>query len=137
DRRDPKFAEGPRHLRLHPGGEDPLQRQVRAGKILNVSAELKRAQAPVTAPRDTGASAAPVMIAIDHVSLTFTGRDAAQSVQALDDVSLTVRKGEFVCLLGPSGCGKSTLLSIIGGMLRPTAGSIAIAGAPVKSPRPH
>ena len=84
-----------------------------------------------------GAAAAPVMISIDHVSMTFLGRDAAQSVQALDDVSLEVGKGEFVCLLGPSGCGKSTLLSIIGGMLRPTAGSVAIAGAPVATPRPH
>jgi len=84
-----------------------------------------------------GAAAAAVMISIDHVSMTFLGRDAAQSVQALDDVSLEVGKGEFVCLLGPSGCGKSTLLSIIGGMLRPTAGSVVIAGAPVASPRPH
>ena len=77
------------------------------------------------------------MIAIDHVSMTFTSRDAAQSVQALDDVSLTIRKGEFVCLLGPSGCGKSTLLSIIGGMLAPSAGAVALAGAPVDGPRPH
>ena len=87
--------------------------------------------------RDTGAGAAPVMITIDHVSMTFAGRDAAQSVQALDDVSLNVRKGEFVCLLGPSGCGKSTLLSIIGGMLNATAGTVAISGASVKHPRPH
>jgi NitT/TauT family transport system ATP-binding protein len=104
---------------------------------MNVSAERKRPDIPPTAARDTGASAAPVMIAIDRVSMTFTGRDAAQSVQALDDVSLIVRKGEFVCLLGPSGCGKSTLLSIIGGMLQATAGSIAISGAAVKHPRPH
>ena len=102
-----------------------------------MSAELKRAQALVMAPGDTGAGAAPVMIAIDHVSMTFAGRDAAQSVQALDDISLTVGKGEFVCLLGPSGCGKSTLLSIIGGMLAPSAGAVALAGAPVDGPRPH
>src|SRR5205807_7424513 len=88
DRRDPKFAERPRHSRLHPGGEDPLQRQVRAGKILNVSAELKRAQAPLMTARDPGTGAAPVMIAIERVSMTFAGGDVAQSVQALDDVSL-------------------------------------------------
>src|SRR5438034_11637711 len=69
--------------------------------------------------------------------MTFAGRDAAQSVQALDDVSLEIRRGEFVCLLGPSGCGKSTLLSIIGGMLKPSAGTVSVAGQPVTRPRPH
>jgi NitT/TauT family transport system ATP-binding protein len=77
------------------------------------------------------------MIAMDHVSMTFRGRDAAQAVQALDDVSLDIRQGEFVCLLGPSGCGKSTLLSIIGGMLAPSAGGAKVAGAPVAGPRPN
>ncbi len=77
------------------------------------------------------------MILIDHVSMVFAGRDAAQSVQALDDVSLAIGKGEFVCLLGPSGCGKSTLLSIIGGMVKPTSGSVTVAATPVTEPRPH
>src|SRR5262245_4329972 len=76
------------------------------------------------------------MIAVDRVSTTFAGRDAAQTVHALDDVSVDIRKGEFVCLLGPSGCGKSTLLSIIGGMLKPSSGTVTVAGTPVSGPRP-
>ncbi len=48
----------------------------------------------------------------------------------LDDVSFTVRAGETFALIGPSGCGKSTLLGILGGMLRPSAGTVAASGAP-------
>ncbi|MGE2835713.1 ABC transporter ATP-binding protein [Mycobacterium sp. SMC-4] len=50
-------------------------------------------------------------------------------VKALKAVELTVMAGEFVCLMGPSGSGKSTLLNIIGGLDRPTKGSVKIAGA--------
>src|SRR5947199_4096263 len=47
---------------------------------------------------------------------------------AVDRLSLTVDKGEFVSLLGPSGCGKTTTLQMIAGFVEPTAGSIAIDG---------
>jgi NitT/TauT family transport system ATP-binding protein len=60
--------------------------------------------------------------------------DAATPVTALDDVSLTINKGEFFCLLGDSGCGKSTLLQMLAGFDRPTAGTIAVDGEAVKEP---
>jgi NitT/TauT family transport system ATP-binding protein len=50
----------------------------------------------------------------------------------LDDISLTVDASEVVVVIGPSGCGKSTLLSIVGGLLQPVAGTVAIEGAPPK-----
>src|SRR5215472_12250067 len=49
-------------------------------------------------------------------------------ITALDDVSLTVRRGELLTLLGPSGCGKTTLLHLIAGFLMPDSGEIAIDG---------
>lgn len=48
------------------------------------------------------------------------------AVRALDDVSFTVKKGEFVCIIGPSGTGKSTLLHLLGGVDQPTSGKVFI-----------
>ena len=52
------------------------------------------------------------------------------TLEVLEDVSFTVGTGEVVAIVGPSGCGKSTLLSILGGLLRPSAGAAELRGAP-------
>ena len=69
--------------------------------------------------------------------LTKAFRSRGQDLVVLQDVDLTVRAGEFVCLLGPSGCGKSTLLNIVGGFERASAGSVTIDGAKVEGPDPR
>ncbi|MCY2994229.1 MAG: ABC transporter ATP-binding protein [Planctomycetota bacterium] len=64
------------------------------------------------------------MIQLEHVSKVFpTARGA---VRALDDVSLEVRRGQFVAICGASGCGKSTLLSLVGGLALPTSGRVIV-----------
>jgi ABC-type Fe3+/spermidine/putrescine transport system ATPase subunit len=50
---------------------------------------------------------------------------------ALDDLSLSVEAGEFVCLLGPSGCGKTTTIRLIAGFLTPTAGRVLVSGSEI------
>lgn len=74
----------------------------------------------------------PHKLVVEEVSKTFRTRRAL--VSALDNVSLTIREGEFVCLLGPSGCGKSTLLNIIAGLETPDRGRVLADGLPVTGP---
>jgi NitT/TauT family transport system ATP-binding protein len=86
-------------------------------------------------PPDGFVAAPPAELTIDRVSKWF--RTPRASVHALDDVSLHVREGEFVCLLGPSGCGKSTLLDIIAGLTVPDAGQVLAGGQLVQGPGRH
>lgn len=58
------------------------------------------------------------------------GKDE-MAVKALDDVSFSVNKGEFICIIGPSGSGKSTLLHLLGGVDRPTSGNVSIDGTDI------
>jgi NitT/TauT family transport system ATP-binding protein len=65
-------------------------------------------------------------VTLNEVAKVF-GR-GVDAVPALDRVSLTVKAGEFVCLVGASGCGKSTLLSLVAGLDTPTGGRITVDG---------
>lgn len=71
-------------------------------------------------------------LAVRDVSKTFL--TAHGRVAALEQVTLHVREGEFVCLVGPSGCGKTTLLNIIAGFERPDSGEVLADGKPVRGP---
>ena len=74
-------------------------------------------------------------LSAQHIDLVFT-RDG-NTTAVLNDISLEVAKGEFLCIVGPSGCGKSTLLSTIAGFLSPTSGEIRIDGEVVSGPDPR
>jgi putative ABC transport system ATP-binding protein len=70
--------------------------------------------------------AMPAVIQLEHVTKTYSLGD--ETLHALDDVSLNINEGDFVAITGPSGSGKSTLANIIGGLDRPTSGSIVVDG---------
>lgn len=56
---------------------------------------------------------------------------------ALDNVSLSVERGEFITVIGPSGCGKSTLIECLAGLTQPSSGEILVGGKPVTAPGPE
>ena len=79
--------------------------------------------------QDAVPASRPGAIRFEHVDLAFGDRPV------IADLSLTVGKGEFVCIIGPSGCGKTTALRIAGGLVRPDAGLVEIDGRAVAGPR--
>ena len=75
------------------------------------------------------------LIQLQDVSKVYGFGDAA--TLALDEVSLTIDKGEFVAVMGPSGCGKSTLMNVLGLLDRPSHGSYRFDNRPVDRLRPN
>jgi NitT/TauT family transport system ATP-binding protein len=77
-------------------------------------------------------------VGLDATDLNVTYTTVSgEPVNALQDINLHIRDGEFISIIGPSGCGKSTLLHCLGGLLTPTSGRIAVDGVEVTRPDPH
>jgi NitT/TauT family transport system ATP-binding protein len=71
-----------------------------------------------------------------ELSRVYDADEPEQAVRALDGVSFTVERDEFVVVVGPSGCGKSTLLRLFAGLIEPTSGAAIANGEPVTGPDP-
>lgn len=74
---------------------------------------------------------------IEIENLTISYGEDEDSILAIEDVSLEIKRGEFLCILGPSGCGKSTLLKAIAGYIMPTKGSCKMEGNEIVGPDWH
>jgi NitT/TauT family transport system ATP-binding protein len=98
------------------------------------------AKAQMSTPAELAPAAARVEGARDylqarHVSIAYAGR-GGEIVLAIDQIDLSVARGEFVCLLGPSGCGKTTFLNAVAGFLPVSAGELTLHAKPITRPGP-
>jgi NitT/TauT family transport system ATP-binding protein len=100
-------------------------------RVTSRFARTKGGTVTVLPPRRE-ANAVP-KVALENLSLSYHTNDGSQLV-ALDNIQLTVRQGEFLCIVGPSGCGKSTLLHLIAGLQKATSGHVRMDGRAVDSP---
>src|SRR6202163_1937501 len=104
----------------------------RAGVRANVF-HGKPASSVTTFPGHPVAEGVVPKVALDAISLSYR-TTSGERLLALDNISLQVMPGEFLCIVGPSGCGKSTLLHLIAGLHPQTSGRVFVDGAPVNGP---
>ena len=93
-----------------------------------------QAAAPVDYTVEDTPAAAQATVELRTVGKTFVDRKRGRETVALSDVSMTIGKSEFACILGPSGCGKSTILNLVAGFEQPNSGAVLIDGRPIAAP---
>ena len=84
---------------------------------------------------DEARASAEVVVELKRVSKIFPGGKDGLGVEALSEIDLSIRRGEFISLIGPSGCGKSTLLRTVGDLTSVSAGSVTVNGKPAEQAR--
>ncbi len=72
------------------------------------------------------------ILKLENISLIY--QSEIGETQAIKNLNLTVKKGEFIAIIGPSGCGKTTILSLVAGLLKPTTGKIILNGEEIVKP---
>ena len=80
------------------------------------------------------------ILELKHIDRTYVDGDdpaTAKVVEALKDINLEIRRGEFVSIIGSSGCGKTTLLRLIGGLDQPQGGQVLLNDTPITGPDPQ
>jgi NitT/TauT family transport system ATP-binding protein len=93
---------------------------------------MARAQAaPVAGGAEPGLAGPETVIVARNVTGGYENRRSKTRLIALRDISLEVKRGEFLAIVGPSGCGKSTFINMIAGFLKPLNGQIEVDGKPV------
>ena len=75
------------------------------------------------------------LLEVSHLKKVY--ESSTGNVEAIGDISFSMRRGELVVIVGPSGCGKTTLLKCIAGLLKPTMGTVALDGKQVTGPPPN
>ena len=87
---------------------------------------------PMTAARPAAATSTDGILVVQDVTKRFPTPEG--TVLAVDNVSLSVRQGEFLSVIGPSGCGKSTLFNVVGGLQTEYEGNVTVGGERIKGP---
>lgn len=102
---------------------------------------VRPARSPVSVPQDLPAGgdfAAPVADApslqVKDLVITYENQKTGERTEAVSGVSLDIAPGEFVTVVGLSGCGKSSFLNAVAGLIKPSVGSISVAGRQVTKP---